>query len=28
MWIRAACFAAVHGADDEIRARARRLDLL
>jgi aspartate carbamoyltransferase catalytic subunit len=28
MWIRAAVFAAVHGADDEIRARARRLDLL
>lgn len=28
MWIRAATFASVHGADDEIRARARRLDLL
>lgn len=28
MWIRAAIFAAVHGADDEIRARAKRLGLL
>ncbi|MCB9713456.1 MAG: aspartate carbamoyltransferase [Myxococcales bacterium] len=28
MWIRAALFAVVHGADEEIRARARRLDLL
>ncbi|MEM9452817.1 MAG: aspartate carbamoyltransferase [Myxococcota bacterium] len=28
MWIRAAIFAVVHGADEEIRARARRLDLL
>lgn len=28
MWIRAALFALVHGADEEIRARARRLDLL
>jgi aspartate carbamoyltransferase len=28
MWIRAALFATVHRADEEIRARARRLDLL
>ncbi len=28
MWIRAALFALVHGADEEIRARARRLELL
>jgi len=28
MWIRAAVFAMVHGADEEIRARARRLELL
>lgn len=28
MWIRAAIFAMVHGADEEIRARARRLELL
>ena len=28
MWIRAAIFATVFGADEEIRARARRLDLL
>lgn len=28
MWIRAAIFAMVYGADEEIRARARRLDLL
>jgi aspartate carbamoyltransferase catalytic subunit len=28
MWIRAALFATVHGADEEIRARARRLELL
>ncbi|MCA9707428.1 MAG: hypothetical protein KDK70_16370 [Myxococcales bacterium] len=28
MWIRAAIFAVVHGADEEIRARARRLELL
>lgn len=28
MWIRAALFAMVHGADEEIRARARRLGLL
>ncbi len=28
MWIRAALFSIVHGADEEIRARARRLDLL
>jgi aspartate carbamoyltransferase len=28
MWIRAAVFATVHGADEEIRARGKRLDLL
>lgn len=28
MWIRAAIFAVVHGADEEIRARARRLEML
>lgn len=28
MWIRAALFAVVHGADEEIRARARRLGMI
>ena len=28
MWIRAALFAAIHGADGEIRARASRLGLI
>ena len=28
MWIRAALFAVVHGADEEIRARARRFELI